>query len=425
VKKALIAIGVLVVIAIMIIVNLRKEGSKTEVQVTEVKRRDITKVVTASGTIQPKRSVDVSASAIGKITKLAVKEGDIVKKGDFLLQIDPTTYQSIVDQLEAAIRSADATLEMEKANLRKAEYDLERVKTLYDEELVSEEELRNAAVGVDIYRARVKTARENLLQQEANLKKASHELREVRITAEMSGIITALNVEEGENAIMGTLNNPGTVLLTVADLSEIEAEVQVDETEVVDVRVGQEATVELDAYPDTSFAGVVTEVGNSALRSQLVLGQESVDFKVVIAIQESVPGVRPGLSASADIEVGAVRDGMAVPIQCLTVRRPEELEGDAGSAGSSGEKGDIDEEDEEDADTDEGDGGDELEGVFIVESGRARFRQIDVGIAGERYFHVRSGLQEGDKVVSGPFKAINELKDGDPVKLEKKKSTNK
>jgi HlyD family secretion protein len=419
VKKALIAIGVLVVIAVLIVVNLRKE-SKTEVNVAEVERRDITKLVTASGTIRPKRSVDVSASAIGKITKLSVKEGDVVTKGDFLLQIDPTTYQSMVDQLEAAIRSAEGTLEMERANLRKAEYDMERVKALYEQQFLSEEELKNAAVGVDIYRARVKSARENLSQQEANLKKAKHELQEVRITAEMSGVITALNVEEGENAIMGTLNIPGTVLLTIADLSEIEAEVQVDETEVVDVRVGQKATVKLDAYPDTTFAGVVTEVGNSALRSQLALGQESVDFKVVIAIVDTIPAVRPGLSASADIEVGMVRDGLAVPIQCLTVRRPEDLESAGTPAGNGAEANGAGHEDTG-AEVDHEDG--ELEGVFVVEHGHARFRRIDVGIAGESFFHVRSGLQEGDKVVSGPFKAINELKDGEPVKIEKKKSS--
>ena len=227
-------------------------------------------------------------------------------------------------------------------------------------------------------------------------------------------MITALNVEEGESAIIGTMNNPGTVLLTIADLSEMEAEVRVDETEVVFIEPGQKASVTLDAFPDTSFAGLVTEVGNSAIRDQLAMGQESVDFKVVVAILDSIPSIRPGLSASVDVTVAEKRSVLAIPIQCLTVRdagtlarwrRPHAAAADTTA--------------EDDGDTEEAR---DVEGVFVVEGGSARFRPVSVGIAGEKHFEVTSGLEEGDRVVSGPFSAIGDLRDGDRLKIEKSRS---
>lgn len=409
-KKWFIIAGVAVVIALFVVLNLVRGGSKVEVQTAKAEKRRITKTVSASGSIRCKRQLDVSASAMGKITSLAVREGDRVEKGDFLLEIDPTAYESSVDQLEASIRAAQANLEAEKISLEKAERDFERVETLFAEHLVSEEELKNARHNADVSRARVRSAEGALSQQRATLRKARHELREVRITAGISGTITALNVEEGESAIMGTLNIPGTVLLTVSDLSEIEAEVLVDETEVVHVKPGQQARVTLDAFPDTTFRGVVTEVGNSAVRSQLGLGQTSVDFKVVVTVEDTIPNVRPGLSASVEIDVAEVSDALSIPIQCLTLRRSSEVKPADAAAGDS-------------VAAEPGAGRDapaELEGVFVIESGKAAFRHVAVGIAGSSYFQVTRGLTENEEVVSGPFKAINDLKDGDPVKVSKK-----
>ena len=413
-KKWLIGGGVVLVIAVFVVLNLLKGGSKTEVQAEEVRKRDITKTVTASGNIQAKRQVDVSASSIGKVTALAVREGDRVEKGDFLLEIDPTGYESAVDQLDASIRAGEAALGMEKANLEKAKYDLSKTEKLFEAQLVSEEDLRNARLGVEVSTGRVRSAEENLSQQRATLRKARHDLKEVRITADISGTITALNVDEGESAIMGTLNNPGTVLLTISDLAEIEAEVLVDETEVVFVRVGQTAKVKLDAHPDSTYRGVVAEVGNSAVRSQLGLGQTSVDFKVVVAIEDTIPNVRPGLSANVEIEVADAKNALAVPIQCLTLRKKSDLmntreSSDSAAGGSANnEEGKNDEQ--------------EVEGVFVIKDGKVLFRPTVVGIAGSNYFQVISGPGEGEKVVSGPFKAINELKDGDPVKVTAKSS---
>ena len=426
-KKWLIVAGVVVVIAVFVVLNLLRGGSKVEVQTEKVKGRNITQTVSASGNIRSKRQLDVSASAIGKVTALAVREGDRVEQGQFLLQIDPTDYESMVDQLEASIRSGDAALEMEKANRAKAEYDLNKIENLFGQQLVSEGDLRNAKLAVDVSNARVKSAEENLIQQRATLKKASHDLREVRITADMPGTITTLNVDEGESAIMGTLNNPGTVLLTISDLSQIEAEVLVDETEVVYVKVGQPAKVTLDAHPDTTFHGVVTEVGNSAVRSQLGLGQTSVDFEVVVAVKDSIPNVRPGLSANVDIEVATVKDALSVPIQCLTLRRSSELKSGGKAAGADTSAADAEDDAESgDADEDgEGKAKDEIEGVFVVKDGKAVFTPVVVGIAGSSYFEVTKGLSKGDEIVSGPFKAINDLKNGDPVKPVKKSAAKK
>ncbi len=401
--KKFIWIGlVLVVLAALIIANLRARGGKAmEVDIATVERRDIVKVISASGSIQPKRQVDVSATSMGKVTRLAVAEGQRVEVGDFLLEIDPATFESAVDQLTAAVRGAQATQELEQAQLKKAEYDLQRTKEMSSGGFVSEEALRDAEVAVEIGKARVRTARESLSQARANLQKAKHDLDEVRITAEMSGVVTQLNVEEGEAAIMGTINNPGTVLLTIADLSEIEAEVSVDETEVVFIEVGQPARVTLDAFPDTSFAGEVSEVGNSALRASLGMGQDSVDFKVVILLTDRIPGVRPGLTASVDVTVAERKGVVAVPIQCLTVRDSRRVK-----------RGDDEQATRDEPSRD-------VEGVWVVEGGEVTFREVRVGIAGEKFFHVVTGLSADEQVVSGPFQAISDLRDGDRIKARK------
>jgi HlyD family secretion protein len=414
-KKIILIVAGAVVVAVLVLLNVRSErGGKTEVTVVDVRRRDVTKIITASGNIQPKRRVNVSASAMGKITRVAVNEGDYVARGDFLLEIDPTGYQSTVDQLRAAVRGAQAGMDLEEASLTKARYDYDRTLELSKKEFVSENELRNAIVAVEIGEAKVKSARETLLRYKADLIKAEHDLDEVRITAEMSGVITALNVEEGESAIIGTMNNPGTVLLTIADLSEMEAEVRVDETEVVFIEPGQGASVTLDAFPDTSFTGLVTEVGNSAIRGQLGMGQESVDFKVVIAILDSIPSIRPGLSASVDVTVAEKKEVLAIPIQCLTVRDSETLARWRKPRGEAADTVGGDEADDGEAQ--------DVEGVFVVEDGTARFRPLEVGIAGEKYFEITSGLEGGEQVVSGPFSAIGDLRDDDRLKIEKRRS---
>jgi HlyD family secretion protein len=419
-KKKIILIGSgALVLAVLVLVNLKsKQGHRTDVQVTAVAHHDVSKIITASGEIQPKRRVNVSAQAIGKVTRLAVKDGDHVQKGDFLLEIDAENYETSVAELQAAVRGAEASVDLEHAALNKAKYDFERAQQLFDKGFMSDNDLKSAKSVLDMAEARAKTASEQATQMRASLKKAQHELGQMRITAEMSGVITTLNVEEGESAIMGTLNNPGTVLLTIADLSEIEAEVRVDETEVVMVKPGQPVVVRLDARPDTTFKGVVTEVGNSAIRSQAGLGQESVDFKVVVALKEEIPAVRPGLSASVDITVAQEKSVLAVPIQSLTVRDEARLKRERERGKGGAKKGEA-VADTAVADTTAPDAKPrDIEGVFVVDKEIAHFRPVRVGIAGQSYFVVKSGVTKGEQVVSGPFKVIGDLRDGERVRIK-------
>jgi HlyD family secretion protein len=378
------------------------------VEVDTVRVGEVERYVTGSGRIKPKRQVKVSASVIGRITKIAVREGDRVEKGDFLLQIDPMDVETRVKQLRSQVRAAESSLEAEKAGLDRAERDFDEAKRLFEGGYVSQREYRAALAELEAARARYHSAEERLSQLKADLESALHDLEEVRITAEMSGVVTSLNVEEGETAVMGTINNPGTVLLVISDLSQMEAEIKVDETEVVHVREGQRAKVELDAYPDTTFRGVVVEVGNSAIRTGGGLGTESVDYKVVILIEDSIPGIRPDLTASAEILVAKEDSALVVPLQALVVRKVPKsgsVRGAEETAKSRTGKKELR----------------EAEGAFVVEDGVARFRPVRVGIVGRERCQVLSGLKAGDLVVVGPFRALSALEDGDPVKLRRSK----
>ncbi len=438
-KKGLLIAGGAVVVAALVVFNLAKTRERgTPVETAKVARKDLLSTVTASGTIDARKSVNVSAPYIGKVTKLAVQEGDMVKQGDFLLEIDPTEYASAVRSYEAMVKSSQADLRLAEAQLDKADLDLKRGKELFAGGLSSQEQLTVAETNQRVAAAQVEAARSRLRQQEAARDKAKYDLDRVTITAPMTGLITRRNVEEGENAIMGTLNNPGTVLLVIADMSTLEAKVQVDETEVVKCAVGQPAKVEIDAFPDTSFAGHVTEIGNSPILTGTTTGQQAVDFEVKVMIDDPIPNIRPGLSAKAKIQVADRKNVLAVPIGAVTVRKwpPEERPGrgkrgaeaqkgeaktaaggttgtaiaatsdSAGAAGKAGAK---------DAKAKE------KEGVFVVEKGRAEFRLVKLGITGEDDFEILDGLKEGDTIVSGPFRRLRDLQHGDLVKAEKKK----
>lgn len=409
-KPLLIGIGLAIVIAVFVVVNVRRDASnRTAVEVEKVVRRNIKAVVSASGAVKAKRMVEVSASQMGTVVEVGVEEGDEVAEGDFLLQIDPVAYRQAVERLRAAIASGKADLRLAEATRAQAEQEHERIQRLREQDLASPQDLLKAETDLDIARAREASAGGAVRQQEAYLKNAEHDLGLTTIRAPMSGVVVELNVEEGETAIVGTMNNPGTVLLTIADLSQLEAEVEVDETDVVDIRLGMKAKVSIDSYPDTTFDGSVTEIGNSAIRS--LQASESVDFKVVVTLDDPIPGAKPGLSATADIIVAEREDVFSVPIQSLTIRRVGE---------------EADESDEVlDDDPTIRKTRNEKEGVFVVQGDKAAFVPVETGIAGDRYFEVLSGLDEGDQVVSGDFQAIRDLEDGDAVKVKPKKADEK
>ncbi len=405
-KKYWVLIAIAAVIAVLVVVNIRaRRGKGMVVQTEEVGRRDMTMIISASGNIQPKRQVDVSANAMGRITRIAVKEGDCVHEGQFLLQLDPVPLESMVNQIQASLEAAKANERQMYVQLQKAKSDLGRTRKLSAQGYLTHQEVEAAETNYEVAAASHEAALHQIAQHKANLMSAQHNLKEVTITAPMDGVVTRLNVEEGESAIMGTTNIPGTVLLTIADLSTIEAEVEVDETEVVHITLGDSASVILDAFPDTSYAGVVTEVGNSPILSMSSTGQQGVDFKVVITVTDEIETVRPGLSADAEITVARRHRALSIPIQSLTVRRKKDLKGYS-PADTTGRE-------EEDKD---------IEGVFVVEGDRAHFRPVEVGISSQKHFEILSGLEEGDIVISGNFKAIRELRDEQRVTVMKKQN---
>lgn len=410
-KKLWIAIGVGGVIVIMIVANLRqRQKSATKVETQKVEERELRAIVSASGKIRPKVSVDISANTSGKVVKVAVDEGDIVEKGQFLMQIDPTPAEANVRQIEASIAAARANMELDEANLRQLKVELDRKETLFKRDLISEDVLQKSRTAHDVQKLQTQARKQEIMRLQAMLLGARHELSKVNIHADVSGVITKRNIEEGENVFVGAFNNPATILLTIADLSVIEAEIEVDETDIVDVRVGHESVIKVDAYPDSSFKGVVTKVGHSPILS-LGSQQQATSFEVVVQLTETIPNVRPGLSCKAEITTGYREKAIAVPIQALTLRKPSELKQEKKRARRrriSEAANDMTREEES-------------QGVFVINDGEVTFHKVKTGIAGDRFFEVISGLEVGNEVVIGPFKALRRLRNEDPVKVEKKK----
>jgi len=405
-----------------------------EVEMQSVGRKDLAAVIQASGKIRPKTMVDVSAAVSGKVLEVAVKEGDIVKKGQLLLRIDPKPYQTQVEQLEAAIESARATLEQTQANLRQANQDRDRLEHLYEQQLVPLNDVQKGRTAVDVETARTHGAEQELNRLGANLSEARHELSKVDVNSDIDGTVVEVNIEAGENAFVGAFNNPATVLLSVADLAVIEAEVEVDETEAVVARPGQPAEVEVDAHPGWLFRGVVSEVGHSPLRLQTGGEREGTAFKVKVSVLDSISEVRPGLTCSAKIKTAERPAALALPIQALTMRKPDGAapapEKEAPSPAAIADDGSVAPPvaaDPPGAPADppgphkKADEKGKVEGVFVVKDGIVAFRPVTVGITGEKDFEVLAGLTEGDEIVTGPFKSLRTLKAGDRVKPAKKK----
>ncbi len=413
-KKLWIGIGLVAVIAIFVIASLKmNRKTATTVESQKVEERELRALVSASGKIRAKTSVDISASTLGKVVRLAVDEGDKVEKGQFLMQIDPTPAEASVRQSEASVAASKANLDLAKANLAQAQKELERQQALFEKKLTSEEFLQKARTSYDVQKMQVQAAEQDVQRWQASLTNARHELQKVNVHSDISGVVTARNIEEGENVFVGAFNNPATVLLTVADLSIIEAEVEVDETDIVGVKTGQEAFVKVDAYPDTSFKGQVTKVGHSPILSAATGGQQqATSFEVIVQLIDVIPNVRPGLSCKAEITTGYREKAIAVPIQALTLRKPSELKPlDPKARKSKFTNGTAASDTLKEKD---------VQGAFVIKDGKVQYHEVKIGIAGDRYFEVVSGLQPKDEVVIGPFSALRRLRNEDAVKVETK-----
>jgi HlyD family secretion protein len=407
-SKILIGLGGVVLLVGLIVMSASAKRERgVEVRFEKVGRRDLVAAVTASGKIQPKTKVDVSPDITGRITRLAVHEGDLVEKGQFLLQIDPTIYQAGLQRAQANYASAQASLVQSIASRDQAARALDRTKQLkqQDPNLVSNEQMEQAQTAFNVAEAVTNSAQHQVDQARAGMREARDQLAKTRIVAPMAGRVTRLAVEEGEMAIPGNFSRDVGLLLTVSDLSVIQTKVNVDETDVVRIHLGDSVEVSIDAFPDTAFVGRVTKIANSALLSQAVSATGSndraVDYEVEITLENPPADVRPDLSATARIITDTRTQALSIPIIALTVRENTPLSTESRrDTAQVGQKK-------------------EAEGVFIVTNGKASFRAVKVGIAGDEYFEVLDGVKENEQIVAGPYQAIRDLKDGTAVRPTK------
>ncbi|PYR04076.1 MAG: hypothetical protein DMF97_00205 [Acidobacteria bacterium] len=444
-KNIFIVIGVVLVGAAVVFANFYFQRDKGLTVTTEaIRARDLDAVVSASGKIQPKRLVNISADTPGRVVDLAVNEGDRIRKGQFLLQIDPKSLRTRVESNSASLRAAEQSLdqlrqgaETSKVQLQQAQQNLARQQDLWRQQLTTREALDKATNDVKAAESAVQEREKQLRPQEsriaqehATLESARYDLSKVRIESPIEGIVTRRNIQEGETAIIGTMNNPGTVLLTLADMSIIQAEVEVDETNIPHVQLGQHAKVSIDALPDRSFAGHVAEIGNSPIQTTAQgtqsTGTQATNFKVVVVVDEPVPEVRPGFTCTADITTATRKNVVSVPIPAVAVR---ELVYDANGQVIKEPRGDkrrrpsAVEPVASAAELKPGQTRKETEGVFTVRNGHAEFVPIKMGIAGDKYFEVLSGLSQGDQVITGPYNSVRGMADGDLVKVDNNRKT--
>lgn len=408
--KAFIAIIVLGVLGAMgYLATQRESGRVVEVRVDQVGTRDLVAEVSATGHIEPKTQVQITTDVAGRIIDLPVEEGQEVEEGDLLLQIDPALFVAAVERAEAALAQAEASKAQQAAAYQQAQRDADRLTALQERgtDFVTEAEVEQATTSAEVQGRLLEAAEHQVHQAEANLDQERDRLAKTTIRAPMPGRITRLNVERGETAIVGTMNNPGTVLLTVADLSVMEAVIEVDETDVPEIVIGDSAYVEIDAFPNQRFVGTVTEIGNSSIvprNPSQSSSAQAIDFEVKIELREPPEGIRPDLSATADV-ITDTRDNIpSIPITALTLMDADEYEEIPNENVSAPARSET---------------ARDIEGVFIVEGDRVRFRPVEIGIAGDSYFEVLSGIEVGTTIVSGSFQAIRELEDGSRIRVDR------
>jgi HlyD family secretion protein len=436
-KNILITFAIVLVAAAVVAANLWfSRGPVLTVTVESIKARDLEAIVSASGKIQPKRLVNISADTPGRVVNLAVNEGDRVGRGQFLLQIDPKSLRTRVDSGTASLQAAQTSLEQlrqavetGRAQLDQAQKNLARQRDLWSQQLTTRESLEKAENDVRVAesslreRERQADAQGARIEQErAGLESARYDLSKVRIESPIDGIVTRRNIQEGETAVIGTMNNAGTVLLTLADMSVIQAEVEVDETNIPRVQLGQQAKISIDALPDKTFRGHVTEIGNSPIQTSSA-GTQATNFKVVVVVDEPIPEVRPGFTCTADITTATRQHVTSVPIPAVAVRElvydangqivkePTEKRRRRGAASSVEPVAAA-------AELKPGQTRKETEGVYVVRNGRVEFVPVKIGISGDKFFEVLQGLKPGDEVVTGPYNSVRSMADGDVVKIE-------
>ena len=401
--------GIMFVLLIVVVATVAaNRGDKpVDVRVEAVEARDLIASVTASGKVQPRTMVDLSADITGRIVSLRVREGDMVTRGQLLLRIDPAQYEAAVQRAEASLASVRAQAAQSRANALQAQRDLARSEEILkaNPSSITSEQMERLRTQAEITEAVAEASRHSVDQAVAGLTDAKNNLTKTTILAPMSGRVTRLNVEEGETAIMGTMNKDAATLLTISDMSVLETRVRVDETDVSRVTIGDSTVIQIDAFPDTTFLGRVVQISNSSFRAAGSPGgaDQAVDYEVTIQLVNAPEATRPDFSATAKIITDARNGVTSIPIIALTVREHETLTDTDGPPVSIGRgKAPVEVGKKRDA-----------EGVFVVGAdNKVTFRPVKVGIAGEKYFEVVDGLKPGERIVAGTYQAIRELKDG-------------
>jgi len=440
-KNVFIALAVVLVGAAVVAANLYfKKDKGLSVTTDVVKARDLEAIVSASGKIQPKRLVNISAETSGRVVDLAVNEGDRITKGQFLLQIDPKSLRTRVEGNSASLQSAEASLEQlrqsvetSRVQIDQTQQNLTRQRNLWAQQLTTREaldkaenDLKTAQSALQEREKQVNAQASRIAQERATLDSARYDLTKVRMESPIDGIVTRRNIQQGETAVIGTMNNAGTVLLQLADMSVIQAEVEVDETNIPNVQLGQKAKITIDAIPDKSFKGHVSEIGNSPIQAAAgSAGTQATNFKVVVILDEPVPDVRPGFTATADITTATRKEVVSVPIPAVAVRelvydatgqvvkepKTDKRRRTADAGATTATAGELK----------PGQTRKETEGVFAVRDGKAEFVPIKMGIAGDKYFEVLSGVKASDQVITGPYNSVRGMADGDLVKVDNAK----
>jgi HlyD family secretion protein len=450
-KKVAIGVGALVVVAIIVGFTVRQSGKNVAtVQTGKVQREDLATVVSASGEIRPKVYVNIGANAFGKITHLYVKEGDHVKKGQMLAQLenvqpsaDVQSNQASLDASETDAMAASAAVKTAEADVRRAQADYDRNKldwdraqSLYKDGLIAKSDFdsrQNAWATADAglvqaqtrlaqAKAQKDSADGHIAQARATLTHYTDLLQKTTYPAPFDGVITSLPVREGETVVIGIQNAQGSTLMTLADMSVITAEVKVDETDIVNVRLGQPAEITIDAIPKKIFHGTVSQIGDNAIvrssgvstSQQATASEEAKDFKVVVTLSDAPQDLRPGLSTTAKITTATRSNALSIPIQALTMRSKTQMEQQSSSPGSVHAAAPQPKE----AAMKSSKKDDDLQGVFVIRNHKAEFVPVTTGITGTTDIEVLNGLKEGDEVITGSYKVLRTLRPGSGVKID-------
>ena len=412
-KKIILAAVAAVILAVVLMGSLRgKDKNVPRVTTAKVEKIDLVSKVTANGKIQARRKVDLSALVMGQIVNLAVKEGDKVDKGALLLQIDRAQLAAQAQGREAGLAAMRSDLVAARSTAEQARRDFQRARQNFEAKILSEAEFQRARSTLDTAEANLSAADQRMREMGANLAASRDSLSKTTVTAPIGGVVTFLPVKEGEVTVIGTMNNPGTQLLTISDMSEVEAVMMVDETSVPEVKIGQKANLQIDAYPNRTFEGVVTEVGNSPIARNdpdllsLTQNSEAINFKVKIRAVNPPETIRPGFSVTADIITGRKEGASAIPIQALVVRDVPKKKDAKPTSGGTGRP-------------------ETEEGVYVIKDEKIQFVKVKTGLAGELMIEVQDGPAVGADIVTGPFKVLRQVKEGDKVMIEKESDKKK